>query len=126
MIETFIVTGGPPAIGPYSHGVQCSGSMIFLSGQVALNAGGELIGSNAAEQTRQIFENIRLLLASRNASLSNVVKSTVFLQSMDDFSSMNEEYAKAFGEHRPARSAFQVARLPKDALVEIEVIACID
>ncbi len=124
-IETFNVEGAPPAVGPYSHAAVCTGTMMYLSGQVALRADGSFVEGDVQAQTRQVFENIRTVLAAKGATLQNVVKATVFLQSMTDFSSMNEVYAEAFGDHRPTRSAFEVARLPKDALVEIEVIACL-
>ena len=125
MIETFNVEGAPPAVGPYSHGVACSGTMLYFSGQIALRPDGTFVDGDVAAQTRQAFENIRTVLAARGATLNHIVKTTVFLQSMEDFAAMNAVYAEAFGDHRPARSAFEVARLPKDALVEIEVIACV-
>jgi 2-iminobutanoate/2-iminopropanoate deaminase len=124
VIETFNVEGAPPAVGPYSHGVLCSGTMLFLSGQVALLADGSFVDGDVTAQTEQVFKNISLVLASQGATLADVVKTTVLLATMDDFAAMNTVYADTFGEHRPARSAFAVARLPKDALVEIEVIAC--
>jgi len=125
MIETFNVEGAPPAVGPYSHGVACTGTMLYFSGQIALRPDGNFVDGDVAAQTRQAFENIRTVLAARGATLNHIVKTTVFLQSMNDFAAMNAVYAEAFGDHRPARSAFEVARLPKDALVEIEVIACV-
>lgn len=125
MIETFNVEGAPAAVGPYSHGVACSGTMLYFSGQIALRPDGSFVDGDVAAQTQQAFENIRTVLAARGATLNDVVKTTVFLQSMEDFAAMNAVYAEAFGEHRPTRSAFEVARLPKDALVEIEVIACV-
>ena len=125
MIETFNVDGAPAAVGPYSHGAACSGTMVYFSGQVALRPDGSFVDGDVTAQTIQAFENIRTVLAARNATLTHVVKTTVFLKDMNDFAAMNAVYAEAFGEHRPARSAVEVARLPKDALVEIEVIACI-
>lgn len=125
MIETFNVDGAPAAVGPYSHGVACSGIMLYFSGQIALRPDGSFVDGDVAAQTTQAFENIRMVLAARGATLNDVVKTTVFLKSMDDFAAMNEVYAASFGDHRPTRSAFEVARLPKDALVEIEVIACV-
>ncbi len=115
-----------PAIGPYSHGVVCSGRFVFLSGQIALSSDGDMIGSTVAEQTTQVFHNIRTILKAQGATLNNVVKATVFLVDMNDFAEMNAGYSDAFGpHHRPARSAVEVSRLPKNALVEIEVVACI-
>jgi 2-iminobutanoate/2-iminopropanoate deaminase len=98
--------------------------MIFMSGQIPLRADGTMVEGTIQDQTKQVFANIRAVLASQGASLNNIVKTTVFLQSMGDFSGMNEVYAAEMGDHRPARSAVEVAKLPKNALVEIEVIAC--
>lgn len=125
MIRPFITPDAPPAIGPYSHGVECSGRMLFCSGQIPLRADGSMVEGSIQDQTRQVFTNIRTILESQGASLANIVKTTVFLQSMNDFAGMNEVYAAEMGEHRPARSAVEVARLPKNAHVEIEVIACV-
>ena len=124
MIRPFIAPETSQPIGPYSHGVECTGRMIFLSGQISLRADGTMVDGSIQDQTRQVFANIRTVLASQGATLSNVVKATVFLQSMNDFAGMNEVYAAEMGEHRPARSAIEVSKLPKNALVEIEVIAC--
>lgn len=124
MISPFTADGVAAPIGPYSHGVTCSGNIIFLSGQIALNSTGTMTGTNVREQTRQIFENIRNVLTSQGAGITNIVKTTVFLKNMNHFADMNEVYSLEMGNHRPARSAVEVSRLPKDALVEIEVIAC--
>ena len=99
--------------------------MMFLSGQIPLRADGTMLEGTIEEQTRQIFANIRTILSSQGASLTDIVKTTVFLKNMNDFAAMNAVYADEMGEHRPARSAVEVARLPKDAQVEIEVIACV-
>jgi 2-iminobutanoate/2-iminopropanoate deaminase len=113
----------PAAIGPYSQAMK-NGNMIFCSGQVPLDPKTMVItGANAAEQTDQIFRNIAAVLDASGARLDQVVKTTVFLKNMGDFAAMNEVYAKSFGSHKPARSTIEVARLPKDALVEIECIA---
>jgi 2-iminobutanoate/2-iminopropanoate deaminase len=124
MIRTFSAPDAAQPIGPYSHGVECSGRMIFMSGQIPLRADGTMVDGSVQDQTKQVFANIRTVLASQGATLSNVVKTTVFLQSMNDFAGMNEVYELEMGDHRPARSAVEVAKLPKNALVEIEVIAC--
>ncbi len=124
MIEPFNVDGGPPPVGPYSHGVLCSGTMIFLAGQIALRADGTMVGGSVADQTEQVMYNIRTVLAGKGLTLKNVVKATVFLKDLNDFAEMNAVYATHFGDHKPARSAVEVSRLPKDAHVEIEVIAC--
>lgn len=124
MIRPFSAPDAAQPIGPYSHGVECNGRMIFMSGQIPLRADGTMVEGTIQDQTKQVFANIRAVLASQGASLNNIVKTTVFLQSMGDFSGMNEVYAAEMGDHRPARSAVEVAKLPKNALVEIEVIAC--
>lgn len=124
-MRTFNVDGAPAAIGPYSHAAVCNGHIMYLSGQIGLRPDGTMVDGGVQEQTQQIFANIRTILASQGASLSNVVKTTVFLRSMNDFQTMNAEYALAFGDHKPARSAVEVSKLPKDALVEIEVIVCL-
>ncbi len=124
MTSTIISTEkAPAAVGPYSQAVK-NGNMIFCSGQLPLDPKTmTLTGMNAAEQTIQVFKNITAVLQASGANLDNVVKTTVFLKNMGDFAAMNEVYASSFGAHKPARSTIEVARLPKDALVEIECIA---
>ena len=122
-MDILTAAGAPAAVGPYSHAVR-TGGLLFCSGQVALKDGA-LVGDDVAAQTRQVFENVRAVLAAADADLSDVVKTTVFLASMDDFGAMNEVYAEAFGDHRPARSTVAVAGLPVGALVEVEVIAAV-
>ncbi|NQW30445.1 MAG: deaminase [Ignavibacteria bacterium] len=124
-MEPIISEGAPQAIGPYSHAVAAGGTFMFLSGQIALTPDGVLIGSNVEEQTEQIFVNIKTILQSKQLTLQNVVKTTVFLTSMADFAQMNSVYALHFASHLPARSAVEVSALPKGALVEIEVVACV-
>ena len=113
----------PPAIGPYSQGI-CAGPFIFLSGQIPLVGDtGNFVDGAIKEQTEQVIANIKALLASQKLNLGDVVKATVFLADMNEFDAMNEVYAKHFTGTPPARSTVQVARLPRDARVEIEVIA---
>jgi 2-iminobutanoate/2-iminopropanoate deaminase len=113
----------PPAIGPYSQGIN-TGSFVFLSGQIPLvKDTGKFVEGIIKEQTEQVITNIKALLASQGLDLSDVVKSTVFLADMNEFAAMNEVYTANFKEPYPARSTVQVARLPRDARVEIEVIA---
>lgn len=126
MVETANVNGAPPAIGPYSHTALCNGRVLFVSGQIALDTNGIFLGGDVVAQTKQVFANIKTILAGRGLSLLSVVKTTVFLTSMDDFGKMNEAYEQEFGSHKPARSTIEVSALPKNALVEIEVIACLD
>jgi 2-iminobutanoate/2-iminopropanoate deaminase len=99
--------------------------MIFLSGQIPLRADGTMVTGTIAEETRQVFANIRAILVSQGVEMTSIVKTTVFLKNMGDFAEMNAVYAEQMAEHRPARSAVEVARLPKDARVEIEVVACV-
>ena len=113
----------PAAIGPYSQGIKANG-FVFVSGQIPLNPETGAFPEGIAAQTRQSIENLRAILRAAGADLNGVVKTTVFLKDMNDFSAMNAVYAELFGtENAPARAAVQVAKLPKDALVEIEAIA---
>ena len=113
----------PAAIGPYSQGIQ-AGSTLFVSGQLPIDpAAGAFAGEDIASQTRQSLTNIKNILAAAGASMNDVVKTTVMLKNIGDFAAMNAVYAEFFTEPFPARAAYQVAALPKDALVEIECIA---
>lgn len=123
MKEVVLTERGPKPIGPYSQAVRASG-FLFVSGQVSFDpATSELTGTDAAQQTQLVMENVKAILEAGGSNLHHVVKTTVFLKDMNDFAAMNEVYAKYFTAAPPARSTVQVARLPKDALVEIEVIA---
>lgn len=113
----------PAAIGPYSQAIE-AGGLVFASGQIPIDpATGVFVLGGISEQTRQAITNARAVLQAAGLSLSNVVKTTVFLSSMDDFAAMNAVYAEFFSEPYPARSAVAVKALPKGALVEVEVIA---
>jgi len=113
----------PAAIGPYSQGI-VSGDLLFTSGQVALDpASGALVPGGVKEQTARVMENLRAVLAAAGCKPEHVLKTTVFLLDMNDFAAMNEIYGAFFAPHKPARSTVQVARLPKDARVEIECVA---
>ncbi|NJB69097.1 2-iminobutanoate/2-iminopropanoate deaminase [Desulfobaculum xiamenense] len=114
----------PAAIGPYSQAT-VAGNLIFTSGQLPIDPATGEMPEGIAAQAKQSLENVKAILEAGGASLSNVVKTTVFLSDMANFAAMNEVYAAYFGTPFPARSCFQVARLPKDALVEIEVIASV-
>ena len=115
--------GAPKAIGPYSQAIALD-NLVFTAGQVALDPrSGELVGRTTAEQTEQVLANIKPVPAAAGTSLANVVKTTVYLADIADFAQMNEVYAKHFGTHKPARSTVQAAGLPKNARVEIDVIA---
>ncbi len=113
----------PSAIGPYSQAI-AAGGMVFCSGQVAINpATGDLVPGGVKEQAVQVLKNLQAVLTAGNASLGSVVKTTIFLADMDDFAVVNEVYAEAFGENRPARATVEVSRLPLDVRVEIDAIA---
>lgn len=117
-------TNAPAAIGPYVQGVIVNG-MFYSSGQIPLTAQGKVVEGSITEQTAQVFANLDAVLTEAGSSLSKVVKTLVFLKDMNDFVEFNEAYEKHFKGHKPARSAVEVARLPKDVKVEIEVIAVI-
>lgn len=112
----------PEALGPYSQSI-VSQPFVFLSGQIPLNAETGNMPEGIVEQTKQVFENIKAVLSASDLTLDNIVKTTVFLQDLNDFNAMNEVYKTYFSEPYPARSAVQVAKLPKGALIEIESIA---
>lgn len=123
-MKTVATSNAPAAIGPYAQGIIVN-NMFYSSGQIPLTAAGDLVEGDIKEQTNQVFENLKAVLAAAGSSLDKVVKTTVFMKDMNDFVDMNEVYASHFGEHKPARSAVEVARLPKDVKVEIEVIALV-
>jgi 2-iminobutanoate/2-iminopropanoate deaminase len=114
----------PAAIGPYSQGIVVN-NLFYSSGQIPLTAEGIMVTGDVKEQTHQVFKNLQAVLAEAGASLETVVKATVFIKNMDEFADVNEVYGEYFSIHKPARSCVEVARLPKDALVEIEVIALV-
>ncbi|MCX8051863.1 MAG: Rid family detoxifying hydrolase [Chlorobi bacterium] len=123
MKEALSPPSAPTPIGPYSPIVRASGELFFFSGQIALDSGGNLVGTTIAEQTDRVCRNIATLLESVGLTFDNVVKTTVFLRSMNDFAEMNAVYERYFGASKPARSTVEVSGLPKGALVEIEVVA---
>ena len=119
----FIATNkAPAAIGPYSQGVKVNG-MFYSSGQIALTPEGEMLGNDVVLQTKQVFANLKAVLEEAGSSLDQVVKVMAFVADINDFATVNEIYAEAFGDHKPARSLVAAKTLPKNALVEIEVIA---
>ncbi len=123
MKETISTENAPGAIGPYSQAVK-AGNMIFCSGQIPIDpATGEFVSNEVAEQTRQVLKNLSAVLKAAGTDLNNVVKTTVFLADMNDFTAMNEVYAEFFSDNKPARATVQAARLPRDARVEIDCIA---
>jgi 2-iminobutanoate/2-iminopropanoate deaminase len=124
-IQTVITDKAPKAIGPYSQAVIANG-FVYCSGQIPLDPStGQIVGKTAGEQTTRVTANLLAVLKAAGCDFNNVVKTTIYLKNIGDFTAMNEAYAKALGEHRPARATVEVARLPKDALVEIDCIAVI-
>src|SRR5581483_919186 len=123
MADAVATKDAPQAIGPYSQAIK-AGGFIFTSGQIAIDpATGNVIEGDVAAQTDRVMKNLAAVLAAAGSGLARVVKTTVFLKSMGDFGTMNEVYGRHFGNHRPARSTVEVARLPKDVLVEIDIVA---
>jgi len=127
MKEIIQTAKAPGAVGPYSQGVKISGgALIFCSGQIALDPqSGKLIGITAAEQTDQTLKNIQSILNAAGADMKNVVKTTIFLTNINDFASVNEVYAKYFTMDMPARATVEVSKLPREAKIEIEIIAVV-
>jgi len=123
-MKAVFTSEAPAAIGPYSQGIVVN-NLFFSSGQIPLTAGGELVGGNVQEQTHQVFQNLKAVLQAAGASLETVVKATVYIKDMNDFAAINEVYGEYFNDHKPARSCVEVARLPKDVLIEIEVVALV-
>jgi 2-iminobutanoate/2-iminopropanoate deaminase len=125
MSEIISTEKAPGAIGPYSQAIK-AGNMVFCSGQIPIDpATGEFVSNVVAEQTEQVLKNLAEVLAAAGADFSHVVKTTVFLADMGDFSEMNEVYGRYFSENKPARATVQAARLPRDARVEIDCIAIV-
>jgi 2-iminobutanoate/2-iminopropanoate deaminase len=124
-LKTVQTAAAPAAIGPYSQAIVANG-LVFTAGQIPLDPGTmDLVGGAVAEQTEQVMTNLAAILREAGAELSTVVKTTVFLRDMNDFAAMNEVYGRHFGEHKPARSTVQAARLPRDVAVEIEAVAVV-
>jgi len=123
MRDVILTDRGPKPIGPYSQAIRTNG-FLYVSGQVALDPKtGEMTGVDIRQQTERVLENVKGILEAAGSNLHHVVKTTVFLKDMNEFAAMNEVYGKYFTSPPPARSTVQVSRLPKDAMVEIEVIA---
>ena len=122
-MQVISTENAPAAIGPYVQG-NVVGGLLFASGQIPLDpATGVLVGTTIEEQTAQVMKNIAAILEEAGTDFEHVVKTTCFLNDINDFNAFNQEYAKSFPGHRPARSAVEVAALPKGALIEVEVIA---
>ncbi|MCG3413205.1 RidA family protein [Staphylococcus massiliensis] len=112
----------PEALGPYSHATVVNG-LVYTSGQIPLNLNGEIVSDDVSEQTTQVLENLKVVLNEAGSDLDAVVKATIFISDMNDFQHINKVYGSYFNEHQPARSCVEVARLPKDVKVEIEIAA---
>lgn len=123
-LEAIATNQAPAAIGPYSQAMKL-GNLLFTSGQIPLTAQGVLVEGGIEEQTHQVFSNLKAVLAEAGTSFDKVIKATVFIKDMNQFAQINAIYESYFGNHKPARSCVEVARLPKDVLVEIELIAAI-
>jgi 2-iminobutanoate/2-iminopropanoate deaminase len=123
-MEIISTNAAPAAIGPYSQAVQV-GNLLFTSGQIPLGLDGQIVQGGMKEQAHQVFDNLKAVLAAAGATFQDVVKATVFIKDMNQFAELNEIYASYFGDHKPARSTVEVARLPRDVFVEIELIAAV-
>ena len=121
-MNTVQTDDAPKAIGPYSQAVQVDG-WLYASGQLPMTPAGDMVEGDIEAQTEQVFNNIEAILKAAGGSLSQVVKATVFVQDLNDFARLNAIYERRFAGHKPARSTVEVARLPRDARVEIEIIA---
>jgi 2-iminobutanoate/2-iminopropanoate deaminase len=125
MNEVVSTVNAPAALGPYSQAIKANG-FVYCSGQIPINpASGNIEAETIEDQTRQVITNLKNVLEAAGASLSNVVKTTVFIKDMNDFVALNGVYAEMFGDTKPARSCVEVARLPKDVKIEIEAIAAL-
>jgi 2-iminobutanoate/2-iminopropanoate deaminase len=123
MKDVVLTDRGPKPIGPYSQAIKSNG-FVFVSGQIALDPKtGEFVGADVRQQTERVLENLKAIVEASGVHLNHVVKTTVYLKDMNDFAAMNEIYSRYFTLSPPARSTVQAARLPKDALVEIDVVA---
>lgn len=124
--EKIFTSNAPEPIGPYSQAIKIDSGFVFTSGQIAIDpSSGNLVKGGIKEQTKQVLENIKAVLQSAGSDVTKAIKTTVYLKNVEEFAAMNEVYAKYFGESKPARSTVEVARLPKDALVMIDVVAVI-
>jgi 2-iminobutanoate/2-iminopropanoate deaminase len=123
-MEIIATESAPAAIGPYAQAVKL-GDLLFTSGQIPLGLDGQIVQGGIKEQTHQVFANLRAVLEAAGSSFASVLKVTVFIKDMNQFADLNEVYASYFGDHKPARSTVEVARLPRDVFVEIELIAAV-
>lgn len=125
MKEIIFTENAPAPIGPYSQGILTEGKILFVSGQIPLTPDGALAGDDIVSQTHQALKNVLAIVEKSGGTAQNIVKTTVLMKDLSDFAIMNEIYEQYLGNSKPARAAYQVARLPKDVLIEIEAIAVI-
>jgi 2-iminobutanoate/2-iminopropanoate deaminase len=123
-LDIIATNEAPAAIGPYSQAVRF-GNLLFTSGQIPLDLDGQVVTGGIVEQTHQVFQNLQAVLKASGCVLNDVIKATVFIKDMNQFSALNEVYASYFGDHKPARSTVEVARLPRDVHVEIELVVSV-
>ncbi|WP_145437024.1 RidA family protein [Staphylococcus hominis] len=120
-MKTINTNKAPEALGPYSHAMVVN-NLVFTSGQIPLDTEGNVVSSDVKEQTKQVLENLSVVLEEAGSDLNSVVKATIFISDMNEFQQINEVYGSYFNEHQPARSCVEVSRLPKDVKVEIELV----
>ena len=120
-MKTINTNKAPEALGPYSHAMVVN-NLVFTSGQIPLDTEGNIVSSDVKEQTKQVLENLSVVLEEAGSDLNSVVKATIFISDMNQFQQINEVYGSYFNEHQPARSCVEVSRLPKDVKVEIELV----
>ena len=120
-MKTINTNKAPEALGPYSHAMVVN-NLVFTSGQIPLDTGGNIVSDDVKEQTKHVLDNLSVVLEEAGSDLNSVVQATIFIFDMNEFQQMNEVYGSYFSEHQPARSCVEVARLPKDVKVEIEVV----
>lgn len=120
-MKTINTNKAPEALGPYSHAMVVN-NLVFTSGQIPLDTEGNIVNSDVKEQTKQVLENLSVVLEEAGSDLNSVVKATIFISDMNEFQQINEVYGSYFNEHQPARSCVEVSRLPKDVKVEIELV----
>ncbi|MGX9447603.1 RidA family protein [Staphylococcus haemolyticus] len=120
-MKTINTNKAPEALGPYSHAMVVN-NLVFTSGQIPLDTEGNIVSDDVKEQTKQVLDNLSVVLEEAGSDLNSVVQATIFISDMNEFQQINEVYGSYFSEHQPARSCVEVARLPKDVKVEIEVV----
>lgn len=126
MKQTIYTENAPKPIGPYSQAVMAEGKLMFISGQIGLKPDGAFAGDDIATQTRQAIENLKAISESVGANLNSIIKTSIYLKNIEDFNKVNEIYSEYFSTGKPARATYEVNRLPKDALIEIEAVLVLE